>query len=119
MITGFTLINADTDRPVAGFDPMPAGTVINLKKTGANLTIRANVTGAGVKGVRFNLDNGKVTHTERVPPYALFGDNNGNYNAGVALRKTGAHQLNAVILTGAKGNEAGAGAGVSFTIINQ
>jgi hypothetical protein len=35
-----------------------------------------------VKSIRLNLNNGQVTQTENVEPYALFGDFNGNFNGG-------------------------------------
>ena len=40
-ITGFRLIDADTDTPVAGFDPIPEGALINLATVGSNLNIEA------------------------------------------------------------------------------
>ena len=73
-----TLINADTDKPVAGFDPMPEGAVLDLNKLPTkNLNIRANA--ANVGSVRFNLD-GEVT-IESHEPYTLGGDDGGGFDA--------------------------------------
>ena len=74
----FTLINADTDAPVAGFDPLRDGAILDLTALPTrNLNIRANVKKVG--SVRFDL-GGNVT-TESVAPYALKGDDGGDYDA--------------------------------------
>jgi len=79
-ITGFTLINADTDKPIKGYDPIKDGATIDLGKLPSrNISIRANVKD-NVRAVQFDV-NGKTTQTERTAPFALAGDTNGNYNA--------------------------------------
>ncbi len=80
-VTSFTLINAVTDLPVAGFDPIPNGATINLAAIGtSNLNIRANVTGSPIGGVVFTYSGTPATRNENGAPYALAGDNAGNYN---------------------------------------
>ena len=81
-VVSFTLINAVTDLPVAGFDPIPNGASIDLVAIGTNqLSIRANTNPAVVGSVVFNMVgfNGGSDHgkTENVSPYALFGDTAG------------------------------------------
>ncbi len=74
----FTLINADTDAPVAGFDPLKDGATLDLAALPTrNLNIRANATDVG--SVRFNLNS--VQNVESVAPYALKGDDGGDYDA--------------------------------------
>lgn len=78
-VIGLTLINADTDQPVAGFDPIPDGAVLDLAKLPSrNLNIRANTRPALVGSVRFVLDD-KAVKTEDTAPYALGGDRDGDY----------------------------------------
>lgn len=81
-VAGFTLINADTDQPIVGFDPVPEGAVIDLSTLPTvNLTLRANTQPAVVGSVRFGLDGNPNHRVESAAPYALFGDTNGHYNA--------------------------------------
>jgi len=80
VVKSFTLINADTDRPVAGFDPLPDGATIELAKLPTRrLNIRANIVPSEVGTVRFRL-NGKDRPKEEFAPYSLEGDAEGDYN---------------------------------------
>ncbi|MCB2378412.1 PQQ-dependent sugar dehydrogenase [Hymenobacter sp. BT635] len=75
-VTSFTLLDADTDQPIAGYDPLPAGAVLNLATLPSrNLSIRANTNPATVGSVRFAYDGNANFRTENTPPYALAGDN--------------------------------------------
>ncbi|UYZ62525.1 PQQ-dependent sugar dehydrogenase [Hymenobacter weizhouensis] len=75
-VTSFTLINADTDQPISGFDPIPAGAVFNLATLPTrNLSIRANTNPATVGSVRFAYDGNANFRTESFVPYAIAGDN--------------------------------------------
>jgi hypothetical protein len=110
-VVSLTLINADTDQPVAGFDPIPEGATLDLGKLPTrNLNIRANTRPAAVGSVRFRLSDGH-THTESSAPYALGGDRNGDYGAWVPT--AGAFTLTATPYpeAGAKGK-----AGKALTI---
>ena len=70
-VTSFTLINADTDKPIPAFDPLIDGAVLNLAKLPTrNLNVRANTSPAEVGSVTFALD-GKIHNTEGGAPYAL------------------------------------------------
>ncbi len=74
-ITGFTLVNADTD---VDLFQITNGQNINFQELPtANLNIRAGVSGS-VGSISFFL-NGSFVRTESVAPYALAGDTNGNY----------------------------------------
>ena len=76
-ITGLTLIDADTDQALGALND---GDVIDLSTTAGGINIRAEVTGS-VGSVRFALNETENYRTENVAPYALQGDNQGNYNA--------------------------------------
>jgi hypothetical protein len=78
-VTSFTLINADTDRPIAGFDPIPAGATIDLAALPTRkLNIRANTNPSPAGSVQLWLD-GKLTRTENAVPYALMIDYHGDF----------------------------------------
>ena len=105
-VTGFTLMNADTDQPVAGFDPLVDGAVVNLALLPTTaLNIRADTTGS-TGAISFVL-NGRLYRVESVPPYALAGDRNGDYRPWTP--SPGAHTLTAT-------PEDGTPATVSFTV---
>jgi hypothetical protein len=82
-VVSFTLMNANTNQPVAGYNPIPPGAVIDLQATGNALNIRANTSPEIVGSVVFNLvgSNGGASfnQTETAAPYALFGDTDSDY----------------------------------------
>jgi len=83
-VESFTLINADTNQPAVGFDPMPSGATItiSISALGTNrLNIRANTSPAAVGSVRFALDAQPDFRTENSMPYAMAGDDFGDYLA--------------------------------------
>lgn len=69
------LINTDTNAVIS---PLTDGMTIDLNVTGDHLSIEAR-TDSGAESFRFTID-GSV-RIENTPPYALFGNQNGNYNA--------------------------------------
>ncbi|GAB2868399.1 hypothetical protein GCM10027044_32670 [Hymenobacter ruber] len=73
-VTGFTLVNADTDTDIR---PLTNGITLNLATLPTqNLNVRANTSPANVDQVMFSLDGPTSWgQTELVAPYALFGDN--------------------------------------------
>ncbi|MFW5748121.1 MAG: immunoglobulin-like domain-containing protein [Chloroflexota bacterium] len=79
-VSSFTLIDAATDQPIPGFDPIPQNAVINISQIGTSLlNIRANVSGDDVGSVRFGLNDVAQFRMENLAPYALDGDNRGDY----------------------------------------
>lgn len=77
-VVSFTLINADTSQPVAGFDPLASGAVLELAEIGTrNLSIRANVDGK-IDGVHFRIDGGKAL-SDWGKPYSPRGERAGKY----------------------------------------
>jgi hypothetical protein len=82
-VVGFTLINADTDQAVPGFDPLVDGAVLHLDRLPTrNLNVRANTVPAQVGSVQFALDGRPFKNAEWRVPYALYGDSvKGDYAA--------------------------------------
>ena len=116
-VTGFTLIDAETDLPVPGFDPMPANATLNIKRIPRHLNIRANVAGS-YESVRFAFDGNANFRTENEAPYALFGDVNGDYALGAF--RLGEHRLRATPYTGNHASgEAGAPLEITFTVVRE
>jgi uncharacterized protein (DUF1800 family) len=117
-VSSFTLINADTDQPIAGYDPIKAGASIDLSKLPTkNISIRANTTPAKVGSVRFGLDSNANFRLEKAAPYAIAGDVNGNY-APLKI-STGKHTVTAIAYSGGNGDgQASAPLKLEFTIVD-
>lgn len=94
-VSSFSLMKPGNAGPVARFDPLTNGTVINTFVTGTNLNVRANTTPSTDFGsVVFNLTGATAQAlTETTEPWALFGDAAGSYNSG--RFNNGAHSLTA------------------------
>jgi glucose/arabinose dehydrogenase len=119
-VTSFTLINADTDQPIAGYDPIASGATLNLATLPSrNLNIRANTSPATVGSVRFALDGIANYGTDNVVPYALAGDVNGtDYLAWTPT--VGSHTLTATPYASADASgAAGTARTLSFTVTNK
>lgn len=88
-VTTLTLMNAETDQEIK---ELKDGDVINLTEVGKLLNIRANIPAEKITKVTFYL-NGPITHhqTENISPYALFGDQQGNFDGRKFL--TGTYSL--------------------------
>lgn len=77
-VTSFSLINADTNQVLV--PEIQNGATIDVSMLDARaVNVRANASGAGIRSVRFALNGRPNARTENVAPYALAGDNNGNY----------------------------------------
>jgi Divergent InlB B-repeat domain len=88
-VQSFTLINADTDRPIAGFDPLPDGATLNLNTLPTRrLNIRANTSPATVGSVRFGLDGKSSFRIESDTPYMLAGNTGSDIYAWTPSRGT-------------------------------
>ncbi len=111
-----TLINADSDQPVDGFNPIADGATINLQSLPTtNLNIRANTNPATVGSVRFGYDGDSNYQTESSAPYAIAGDNAGDYNAWTPT--VGSHTVVATPYSEANaGGTAGVALSINFTV---
>jgi len=79
-VVSFSLINAENDQVI---QTIISGSTINLSNLPTTrLNIRANTNPAKVGSVKFALSGAWVKNfiDTSSPPYALFGDKNGNYN---------------------------------------
>ncbi|UOQ74385.1 PQQ-dependent sugar dehydrogenase [Hymenobacter cellulosilyticus] len=122
-VTSLTLINADTDQPLAGYDPLPDGATLNLATLPTrNLNIRANTNPATVGSVRFTYDGDTNYKVETLAPYAIAGDNgfiNGGPNYNAWTPAVGSHTLTVTPYTqGGAGGNAGTPLTIAFTVTN-
>jgi ELWxxDGT repeat protein len=103
-ITGFTLVNADTDEDIGTLEN---GSILDLSALPTqNLNIRAEASPAAVGSVVFKLN--RKEFTENNAPFALFGNTGNDYKAGAL--PVGNHTLVATPYTngygkGMKGQE--------------
>jgi glucose/arabinose dehydrogenase len=73
-VNSFTLINADTDQPITGYDPIPNGATLDLATLPTpRLNVRANTTPGTVGSARFDYDGTVGYRIENSGPYALAG----------------------------------------------
>jgi hypothetical protein len=110
-VTGFTLVNADTDELIA---PLTNGATLDPAVLPTrNLNVRADTSPATVGSVRFEL--GARDRTEDNPPYALFGNRNADYY-GKAF-KAGSYTLTAIPYTMSEASwVAGTPLTITFTV---
>lgn len=101
-VTKFILVDSDRDIDLKILED---GDSINTAIYGANLNIRAEVEGP-VESVRFNLNGSNKL--ENVAPYAMHGDNSGDYHAWA--NPIGEHAISA---TPFYADKAQGGAGIS------
>jgi len=117
-VVSFTLIDADTDRPVRQFDPLSDGAVVDLARLRAKrISIRANTVPREVGSVRFELDGDRAFNVESIAPYTLNTDTDGNCEPWKS--PLGLHALTAVPYSQAKGRgKAGKPLTIRFRIID-
>ena len=121
-VSSFTLINADTDKPVAGHDPMQSGAVVDIAAIGTrNLSIRANTEPGTVGSVKFGYDASASYRLEGKAPYSIAGDEiiNGTPNYVAWVPTLGSHTVSATPYTaaGATGT-AGAKLTLAFSVVS-
>lgn len=117
-IVNFTLINAETNLPIPGYDPMADGAIIDLSNLRANnLDIRANTYPNQVGSVLFTLNPGSYSWHENESPYALMHDLNGDYSHIAWLPMPGVYTLTAMpySLKNLSGGQ-GTGLTIRFTV---
>jgi hypothetical protein len=72
-IASLSLINTDTNKPVAGYAPLQSGVTLDLAKLPSHLSIQAKESGT-VGSVLFGLDSNSKFHSENFAPYSVNGD---------------------------------------------
>src|SRR5262245_21903498 len=71
-VQSFTLINADTDQPVASFSTLNDGATIDLPALPTrDLNIQANTNTTDIGSVQFGYDGNPSAKVETSAPYAL------------------------------------------------
>jgi hypothetical protein len=117
-VTSYTLINADTDLPIAGFNPITEGATLNLSTLPTtHLNMRANTTPGTVGSVRFGIDGQANYSMESYTPYALASDSDGDYY--VWTPTLGAHTVVATPYTGQGGGRTvGTALTLHFTVVD-
>lgn len=119
-VSSFTLIDADNDVPVPGFNPIPDGAILDKSVLPANLTIRANISPLLMDSVVLNLDGTPVTRTQW--PYSLAtvatGAGTGDspsYDYAATTLSQGNHTLTA---TPKRGTSSGQSRTLNFSAVN-
>jgi CubicO group peptidase (beta-lactamase class C family) len=112
-VTTLWLMNADTDQPI---QPLTGGATITLAELPTTrLNVRAETSPATVGSVRFGLDGAANYRTETNAPYALAGDDLGNYRPWTP--SVGTHTIKATAYTGSSATgTAGPTLSVTFTV---
>ncbi|MFD1141016.1 putative Ig domain-containing protein [Larkinella insperata] len=116
-VVSYSLINATTDQPIR---VLTEGEQINLATLPTrNLNIRANTNPSTVGSVVMRLTGAQTnTRTETGAPYALYGDNNGNYHNWTP--RVGSYTLTGTAYSGASGQgTAGTPYTLRFTVIDR
>jgi hypothetical protein len=111
-------MDADTDRPIRGFDPLVDGAVVDLARLGArNISVRADTVPARLGSVRFELDGDPDFNVESIIPYTLSTDTDGDCQPWKA--PLGAHTLTAIPYALPRGRgEAGTPLAIRFRVID-
>ena len=114
-VTAFALVDPATNAEVARLHD---GAVINLADLpGGRFSVRAITSPNPTGSVTFAVD-GRPARTETLAPYALFGDDNGDYAGGTL--PLGTHTLSATAHTGGGGTgTAGATASIEVSVVRQ
>jgi glucose/arabinose dehydrogenase len=115
MIVRLSLVNADTNVPLAGFHPIPPGSTIRLSQLPTrNLTIQAFTSPATVGSVRLALTGPvSLTRVESVAPYVIAGDGGGDLYPMQAPLSPGSYSITATPYSAAAG---GGSVGTATTI---
>ncbi|UOQ96690.1 PQQ-dependent sugar dehydrogenase [Hymenobacter sp. 5317J-9] len=113
-VTGFVLVNADTDLDL---QPLANGAALNLAALPTrNLGVRAVTNPATVGSVTFLLTGAQaITHTENLVPYSLLADSGGDYPAWTP--PVGSYTLKATPYSGSDASGvAGTALSISFSV---
>jgi N-acetylneuraminic acid mutarotase len=116
-VVGFTLVDAGSDTDIG---PLGDGAVLDVDVLGTTqLAVRADTAPASVGSVVFDLDGNDGFRTESAAPYALFGDNAGNYAPWSGVPLLGVHTLTATAYTGSGGGGTpGTPLSISFEVVD-
>ncbi len=110
-VVSFSLMNMVSGQPIAGFDPITEGTVIDLNSLPTSkLNLQANLNQTVVGSVKMTLNGATVT--ENIVPYAFYGNGSGSLSVGQ-------HTISATPYTlGQGGGEQGVSLEINFSVVN-
>lgn len=95
-IEGFSLIDAETENVIPGYEHLAGNHVIDMADIQANfITLRANKVDGSAQGVLFYVDGDKY-RTITKPPYSISGSFLTNYYPSRLLAEEGQHVITAV-----------------------
>ncbi|MCB1197799.1 MAG: DUF5060 domain-containing protein [Deltaproteobacteria bacterium] len=77
-IAKLVLVDADTDQPIPGYDPLMPGANIDLAVVGQNLNILAVTQPTTIGSVVFGFNSNNMYRIESSAPYAIAGDTAGD-----------------------------------------
>jgi hypothetical protein len=110
-VVSATLVNADTDLDIG---LLMNDMVLDFSNLPAHLSVRANTDPSATGSVAFDLDG--ITHIENILPYAIAGDNQGDYNPWTPT--VGMHTLVLTPYSGGDGTgQAGVPLAISFNVL--
>ncbi|MDZ7721569.1 MAG: DUF5060 domain-containing protein [candidate division KSB1 bacterium] len=118
-VTGFTIVNADTDQDIMALED---GDTINRATLPDNLNVRAELDQSGdIGSVKFEYNSNTSYRTENVEPYCIAGDSpQGDYSSWGSEPGVGEHRIKAVPYSSdAAGGTQGTALEISFTVIDQ
>jgi CSLREA domain-containing protein len=112
-VTGFMLVDAAND---VDLKPLLHGDTLDLSTLPPSLSVRAVIALLIPGSVVFDFDGAIAFQTENLPPYALNGDTNGDYQP--ITFAAGEHSLRATPFTASNGNGAAGGSWhITFNVI--
>ena len=84
-VKSLTLINADTDLPISGYDPVKDGAEFNIAKLPTrNLNLLANIAPRDcARHVDFSCAGSNITSSDATAPFTRFGDSTSFFTGGV------------------------------------
>jgi hypothetical protein len=117
IVTHLTLIDADSDQPMPGFDPLEPGAVVDLALLpSGHINIRASTDPEAVGSVVFGLDEDDSQRVDDELPYALFDETGGDYSAWTP--EPGNHTVTATPFAGPGGTgTAGQSLSITFNVV--
>lgn len=120
-VTSLTLMNADTDQPIAEFDPLPSGARLNLARLPTrNLSIRANTSPDVIGKVRFELVKNNAAIIDDGPPYSMPGDSKSFFSSKVNyIGKDFPQGSHVLVVTPHNGNHVGRSLTVTYEVVDE
>lgn len=115
-ITGFTLINTNTNKAIAGYENIAIGATIDVpldELPTRNIVLKANTAG-DVKSVQFGLNARTKYYLDPLAPFAIYPDKNGTFRKWTLF--AGSHNISATPFS-TKDASSGAG-GIAAIKIN-